>query len=79
MQSVNPFQGSSLGVQPLYAAPLPASTKSKTRDGKLVDHGMYAKSLRSLSEVLDGVGDDAHKFVTPQKRIRRPFLTMTLS
>ena len=30
------------------AAPLPASTKSKTRDGRLMDPGMYAKSLRFL-------------------------------
>ena len=62
IQSGNPFQGSSLGGQPLYAAPLPASTKSKTRDG------MYAKSLRSLRKGSDGAGDDDHKFFPPQRK-----------
>jgi len=32
------------------AALLPESTKSKTRDGRLVDCGMYSKSLRYLRE-----------------------------
>ena len=54
----------------MYAAPLPASTKSKMRDGRLVDHGMYAKSLRSLCKRLDGVGDDAPKFVTSQRKAK---------
>ena len=31
---------------------------------------MYAKSLRSLREGLDGVGDDAHKFVPPQRKTK---------
>ena len=70
MQSGNPFQGSSLGGQPWYAASLAAPTKLNTRDGRLVDHGMYAKSLRSLRKGADGVGDDAHKFVPPQGKTK---------
>jgi len=49
------------------AAPLPTSTKSKMRDGSLVDCGMYAKSLRSLRKGSNGAGDDAPNFVTPQR------------
>ena len=48
-------------------APLPASKKSKTRDSRLMDFGMYDKSLRSLCKESNGVGDDAPKFVTPQR------------
>jgi hypothetical protein len=52
------------------AALLPASTKSKTIDGRLVDCSMYATSLRSLRERWNGVGDDAPKFVTPQRETK---------
>jgi hypothetical protein len=52
------------------AALLPASTKYKTRDGRLVNCGMYAKSLRSLRKRSNGVGDDAPKFGTPQRETK---------
>jgi len=42
-----------------HVAPLPVSTKSKKRDGRLVDCGMYSRSLRSLCERSDDVGDEA--------------------